>query len=191
MSGNSQTDQRDASCLGGTNETNAFQSYLGKCRTNADTTRATNFFNESLQSIQDTFQKLRAQGDDLIILGDSMAAITNLSGNSINGVNNRIKDLQNQVKELQTTKNKYLQHSKSADKSFLEEVMNGTPQAQTAPSLQDATLLLFWFGWIVMIFTLTAVRWFSPGGSWKAGIFTLFLLILVTACLYALLVQIA
>jgi hypothetical protein len=191
MSGNLQTDQRDATCGGGTNETNAFEFYLGKCRTTADTTRAKNFFIDSLEPIKDTFQKLRAQGDDLIILGDSMKAMTSLSGNSVNGVNERIKDLQKQVKELETTKNNYLQHSKSADKSFLEEVMNGTPQAQTAPSLQDATLLLFWFSWIVMIFTLIAVRWFSPGGSWQAGLFTLFLLALVTACLYSLLIQIA
>lgn len=118
-------------------------------------------------------------------------SIANLTGNSLEAVDKRIRDLQNEKKSLQEERDTYQRHSKSSDKSFLEDVMNGTPQAQTAPSLQDATLLLFWFGWIVIVFTLTAVRWFSPGGSWMAGLFTLFLLILVTACLYSLLVQIA
>ena len=191
MSGNLQTDQRDSSCLGGTNETKAFQSYLGKCRTNADTTRATNFFSESLQSIKDTFHSLRAQGDDLLILGESVMSVASLSGNSLDAVNTRIRGLYNEKKELQEERDRYQHHSKISDKSFLEDVLNGTPQAKTAPSLQDVTLLLFWFGWIVIVFTLTAVRWFSPGGSWKAGVFTLLLLILVTACLYSLLIQIA
>jgi len=187
----SNTDNRDASCLGGTTETKAFETYLGKCRTNADTTRATNFFSQSLQSIKDTFQSLRAQGDDLVIMGDSIMAVANLSGNSVDAVDSRIAGLQREKKELQEERDTHLRHSKTSDKGFLEEVMNGTPQPQTAPTLQDATLLLFWFGWIVIVFTLTAVRWFSPGGSWKAGVLTLLLLILVTACLHSLLVQIA
>jgi hypothetical protein len=185
------TDNRDDTCVGGTNETNAFDKYLKTCRKEADTGRATIFFNQSLESIQDVFKSLRAQGNDLLALGESTMSIANLTGNSIDEVNRRIRGLQNEKKRLQEERDTYMRHSKTSDKSFLEDVMNGTPQAQTAPSLQDATLLLFWFGWIVIVFTLTAVRWFSPGGSWMAGLFTLILLLLVTACLYSLLVQIA
>ena len=59
------------------------------------------------------------------------------------------------------------------------------------PNLQDLTLLVFWFGWLFMIVTIVAVRWFSPGGGWKAGSFTMGLMLLVTMCVYALIVQIA
>jgi hypothetical protein len=127
----SNTDNRNSSCLGGTNETKAFQNYLGTCRTNADTTRATNFFSQSLQSIKDTFQSLRAQGDDLIIMGDSIMAVANLSGNSVDAVDTRIGGLQREKKELQEERDTYQRHSKTSDKGFLEEVMNGTPKAQT------------------------------------------------------------
>jgi len=124
-------------------------------------------------------------------MGDAIMTVSNLSGNSLEGVDSRITDLQNKKKELQKTIDTHRRQTNSTDKTFLEDVMNGTPQKQTAPTLQDATLLLFWFGWIVIVITLISVRWFSPGGSWQAGLITLLLLVLVSACLYSLLVQIA
>jgi hypothetical protein len=69
--------------------------------------------------------------------------------------------------------------------------MNGNPQEESIPTLQDGALMIFWFGWLVMALTLVAVRWFSPQGNWKAGAFTAILLFLVTICVYALLQQVA
>jgi len=78
-----------------------------------------------------------------------------------------------------------------ADRTFLEDVMNGAPQQQTAPTLQDITLLLFWFGWLTLMILLVYVRWASPGGGWKSGVFTLALMVFVTICVYALLIRVA
>jgi hypothetical protein len=79
----------------------------------------------------------------------------------------------------------------SADKSFIEDIMHKTPRKELAPSIQDGVLLLFWFGWLTMMVTLVVIRWFSPGGTWKAGMFTLLLLTILTVCVYGLLLRIA
>ena len=69
--------------------------------------------------------------------------------------------------------------------------MHKTPRKELAPSIQDGVLLLFWFGWLTMMITLVVIRWLSPGGTWKAGLFTLLLLTILTICVYGLLLRIA
>jgi len=185
------TDKQDASCLSGTNETTTFNNYIKKCRTINDTRRSTNFFSESKESIKDTFKTLRAQFDDLLMTGDSVDTMLNLTGSTNGTIEKQIGELTKKKESVLQEIKHYRNISDSADKSFLEDIYNGTPQKELAPSLQDATLLLFWFGWLIFIITLTSVRWFSPSGTWKSGLFTFFLLVLVTLCMYSLLVQIA
>lgn len=186
------TDARNAKCLVGTSESRTFQQYVTDCRTSQDRTRATNFFSESIQKYKDAFESLRAQFDDLIITGDSMNSLVSLSGATTDGVNKQIDTLTKRKDQLLSEINQYRMAGGAADKSFLEEIMHDrAPKKEVAPSLQDVTLLLFWFGWVVMGVTLVAVRFMSPDGNWKSAAFSLVILLLVTVCLYAILKQVA
>ena len=185
------TNQQNAKCLPNTNETKAFQTYVSQCRTAQDTTRAMNFFSNSIQDYKSIFQSLRAQFDDLIVLGNNVNTLTNASGQTASGVDIQISEHQKKKDTLLAEIQHYRRQSEAADKSFLEDVMHGTPQEEVAPSLQDAVLLLFWFGWTLMVLTLVGIRWMSPGGTYKAGLFTFAVLFLVTICLYAIIQKVA
>lgn len=185
------TNQRNATCLPNTNQTKAFQTYVSQCRTASDTARATNFFSNSIQDYKNIFQSLRAQFDDLIVLGNNVNTLTNASGQTVSGIDTQISEHQKKKDKLLAEIQHYRRQSEAADKSFLEDVMHGTPQEEVAPSLQDAVLLLFWFGWTVMIATLVGIRWMSPGGNYKAGLFTFAVLFLLTVCLYAIIQKVA
>jgi secreted trypsin-like serine protease len=183
--------QTNASCLPNTSQTNTFRQYITQCRTASDTARATNFFSNSIQSYKDTFQSLRAQFDDLIVLGNSVNTLTNATGQTATGVDTQITEHQKKKDKLLADIQSLRRQSEASDKSFLEDVMHGTPQEEIAPSLQDAVLLLFWFGWAIMALTLVGIRWMSPGGTYKAGLFTFAVLFLITVCIYAILQKVA
>jgi hypothetical protein len=185
------TNKKNAICVNGTREFKAFNDYISKCRSDDDTARSTNFFSSSAGLIQVQFQILRAQLDDLIHTGDSISSIMNLTGNTTKQADSKIISLSKKKEVLLQTLKEKRRIADSADKSFLEDIMHHKPKTELAPSLQDATLLLFWSGWITMVLTLSAVRWFSPGGTWQAGGVTLLLLLLVTVALYSLLIHIA
>jgi len=186
------TNKKNAICINGTREQKAFTDYVSQCRSDNDTARSTNFFSESVTTIQSQFENLRAQFDDLIHTGDSISSIMNLTGNTATHADSKITSLTKRKEVLLQTLKEKRRIADSADKSFLEDIMHKTPgKKELAPSLQDATLLLFWSGWITMVLTLTAVRWFSPGGTWQAGAITFILMVLVTGALYSLLIRIA
>jgi hypothetical protein len=186
------TDARNAKCLVGTNESRTFQQYVADCRTSQDNVRATNFFSESTQKYKEAFDSLRAQFDDLIITGDSMNSLVGLAGATTDGANRQLDTLTKRKDQLLSEINHYRLQGGAADKSFLEDVMHDrAPKNEVAPSLQDVTLLLFWFGWLVMVFTLVAVRYLSPDGNWRSAAFTLVIMLLVTVCMYAILKQVA
>ncbi len=180
----------NAQCLRSAGLGQSFDQYVNNCRTNADTMMARRIFPNS-GIFKDTFQYLRAQFDDILTTGDSMNALMNLSGSTVSGTDQQIRQLQEKKNSLTAEISKYRRISESADRSFIDDVMNGAPKEQLTPTLQDVTLLLFWFGWLTMIITIVFVRWASPGGGWKSGIFTLALVLLVTLCVYAVVVKIA
>jgi len=177
----------NAKCLINSNETKTFNDYLNSCRKPEDTTRANNFFSESIINYKSIFQGLRAQYTDLITAANSQNSILSLSGNTTPGVDTQIEGLQKKKEKLKQEIQHYQGTSESSNRMFLEDIMHGTPKAEMFPSLQDISLGLFIFGWVTICIILVLVRWKSPGGTWRAGIFTLILLILVTLCLYALL----
>jgi hypothetical protein len=183
--------QKNATCLPNTTQTRAFQSYVSQCRTAQDTARATNFFSNAIQEYKGTFQSLRAQFDDLILLGNKVNTLTSATGQTVNGVDGQIGDLQKKKDTILAEIQLHRRSSDAADKTFLEDVMHGTPKEEVAPSMQDAVLLLFWFGWTVMIATLVGIRWMSPGGNYKAGLFTFAVLFLITICMYAIIQKVA
>ncbi len=184
------TNTTDAQCLRSAGLGQSFDQYINNCRTNPDTMMARRLFPDSTV-FKNTFQELRGQFDDILTTGNSMNALVNLSGATVSGADKQIQQLQEKKNSVQAEIGKYRRISESADRSFMEDVMNGTPKEQLTPTLQDVTLLLFWFGWLTMIITIVFVRWASPGGGWKSGVFTLALVLLVTLCVYALIVKIA
>jgi hypothetical protein len=186
------TNQNDARCLSGTAETQTFQQYIQQCRKTQDTTRSLQFFSESKRGYKELFQTLRAQYDDILVTGNSLNALVELAGATTNGANAQLNTLQKRKDVLLAEIKGQKRAGEAADKSFLEDIMHGRqPQPETIPSLQDGVLLLFWFGWILMMITLVVVRFLAPGGGVKSGLFSLVLLVLVTIALFGLLKQVA
>jgi hypothetical protein len=180
-----------AKCLTGTAETKNFQEYVNLCRTTDDTRRANNLFAPAIADFTGAFEKMRAEFDDLIIIGDGTTVMANLAGNTTGQVDDQLSGFQKRkdmlLAELKAVRNQV----QGIDKGFLDTIMQGTPEKELAPTLQDWSLLLFSFAWMLMVLTLTAIRYMSPGGGWKPAAFTFALLLLVTLCLYGILQQVA
>ncbi len=181
----------NAQCLQNGTLATSFKQYVQQCRTSSgDVSRTNNMFPVA-RAFKNNFTDLRSQFDDMLTTGNSMNALANLSGATVSGADQQIRQLQEKKGNLLSEINKQRRISESADRTFLEDIMNGAPQQQTAPTLQDVTLLLFWFGWLTLTILLVYVRWASPGGGWKSGVFTLALMAFVTICVYALLIRVA
>lgn len=181
----------DAKCNTGAEYQANFAKYISQCRDAADTRLADQFFSNSKAKFQKVFQDLRDQYTDLMLTGDNLNTIGSLSGNSLVGVNKRLNELTKKKDLLDDEIRKYRGLAEAADKTFLDDIMHGSPKEELAPSLQDASLLVFWVGWLFILVTLVMVRWGSPGGGWKNGLFALAIMLLVTLCLFALLKQVA
>lgn len=173
------TNPTNAVCL--TPQTTSFEQYMRDCKTPDDRARANNFLTNSLNKYKDIFSTLSAEYDNLRIIA------VGLNDNS-----QSTTDLDSQIANLQGIKDKltkqiatYNSQSGAADRMFLEDIYNGTPQKKNAPTLQDFALLLFWFGWLLMSIILVSVKVMSPDGGWKAGLFVLVILMLVTLCMFA------
>jgi len=180
-----QTDQKGAQCLPNSAESAQFQNYINSCRTSKDTQLATTFLSQTVEKYIGLFDTHRAHFNDLMITADNLSSS---SGNSrtlsseLDGMAKKKESLKNEIEHYRT-------ESKSSDKMFLEDIYNKTAKKEFAPSLQDVALLLFWFSWLVISITLIVVRWVT--GGWKAGLFSAVILLLVTVCVFAILVQVA
>ena len=182
-------DERNAMCLTGTSQSNTFQEYLTACRTNDDSSRANNFFTDVNNNFKSTFESLKAEYDNLITMGNGTNDLATLSGTTITQTDGRLSAF-TKKKDLLLAEIKAVKaQGEAADRSFMNEIVNGNPQGSSVPSLQDISLLLFWFAWIVMVVVLLGVR-FSSGGI-KGLLVTFVVLFLVTIAMYALLLQLA
>lgn len=185
------TSALQAQCLANTSQTQTFNSYIQSCRTNSDTVRANNLFSPAINEFKNTFTQMRAEFDNLLIAGNNAAAIASLTGATTAEANGQLSEL-SKKKDMTLAEIKNLRTQiEASDRTFLDKVMSGPFEKQTAPSLQDVALIIFWFGWLVVTVTIVAVRWTSPGGGWRAGLFTLGLMALVTLCVYAVILQVA
>ena len=186
-----QTSTPNALCANGAQYQTNFNNYVTQCRSADDTRVANQFFSNSKVNYKSIFETLRAQCTDFILTANNLMSVSSLSGNSTTGVNSRLNELSKKKDLLTTEIQNYRSIAEAADKTFLDDILHGPPKKELAPSLQDASLLLFWLGWLFITITLVAVRLGSPGGGWKNGLFALAVMLLVTICLYALLKQVA
>lgn len=180
------TDRENAKCLSNSQETAQFQEYIKSCRTTNDNRLASTFLAGIIERYVSFFEQYSSQYTDLMISADGLSTLT---GNT-NAINDQVNNLQSQKEKINKKIEHYRRISNSADKSFIEDIYNGSPQKELAPSLQDVALIVFWFGWLIMSIVLVAVRTAS-GGGWRAGLFTAVLLLLVSVCVFAILAQVA
>ncbi len=181
--------QRDATCLPGTQDSATFKNFIEKCRLEKDTQTANTFLSSTLEKYNGVFSKYRDQFTDLIFTADQLA--DSMTGASMHNVVEQIKAYHNKKTQLKSEIDHYRNVSNSAEKTFLEDIYKGNPKPEVAPSLQDIALLTFWFAWLVMSLTLIAVRWFSPGGNLLSAFFTFALLFFVTLAVYGVMIQVA
>ena len=191
MPGPLDTTQGDAICLANTSQTTDFGNYINTCRKAMDTSRANNFFSRSSSDFKALFQQLRAQYDDLIVMGDSQNSLASLSGNNQQGVSDQIKSLTKKKEELTYEVKRLQSEAQSSDKMFLDDIMHRQEKQELYPSIQDFALGLFVFGWIVMSCVLIYVRGTSSGGGVLPGFITFLLLLIVSMCLYGILSYVA
>ena len=178
-------------CLFGSNEKKTFDDFIKTCGDLNDERRVKDFFKNSSYSVIETFQLLRGEFDDLITSMNSINTMKSLTENTDSNISGRFKALERKKEQLleEIKKNRLI--SESSDKAFLEDIMHRVPKKELLPSLQDGSLAFFWLGWLMMIMTLTAVRWSSPGGGVFAGLTTFLILAIVSVCLHSLLLYVA
>lgn len=180
-------DTLNSKCLGTSQESTQFKAYIDQCKSSSDKAVATTFLSETINKYKEIFSSHRAQYDDLLITADNLVA---LSGNT-GDMDSQINKLSRQKTELQHKVNTNRSESSAYDQTFLEDIYNGTPDKKFAPTLQDVSLLLFWFGWLVMSIVLIYVRTMSPGGTYQSGLFVFVILLLTTLCVYAIINYVA
>ena len=185
------TNKTDGICLTTSQQTRDFQNYINTCRNNDDTARANTFFSQSIVNFKDIFQSLRGQYDNFMIAGDAQNSLMSLSGNSADAVKKQLYELTSRKEKLTQDIRNTQSKAEASDREFLDDIMHGQPKGETISTLQDVALGIFWLGWVLMAIVLVAVRWGSPGGNWRAALFTLAIIILSTVCVYALLYTVA
>lgn len=187
-----QTNTADAICVANSTESNNFNRYIAQCRKTNDAGNVTNFFNgQTAQKYKDVFAQLRAEYNNLIIMGDGVNDTASLTGASTNAANTQIQSLNAKKQKLLNEIKHYERLSSNADKTFLEDVFYGAPQPKSLVSPQDVAVFIFWFGWLTLGITLIAIRVGSPSGSLLSGLFVLAIYSLVSLTIYGLLQRFA
>ena len=185
------TNATNAKCLLNTAETQTFNSYINQCRTTSDIRRANNLFTPAIAQFKDTYAGLRAEYDSLLVVGNNTSVMATLAGTTTSSANEQLNELSKKKDVLVSQIKATRVQAEAADRGFMDSVMQVPDKKPWITNLQELTLHVLWIGWLFMIVTIVSVRWFSPGGTWVAGVFTLGLMLLVTMCVYALIVQVA
>jgi len=173
------TNPTNAVCLAP--QTTSFQQYMRDCKTTDDVARGNNFLTNSLNKYKEIFSSLSAEYDNL----RTIAVGLNDNSQSTTDLDSQISNLQSVKANLTRQIASYNSQAGASDRMFLEDIYNGTPQKKSVTTLQDFALLLFWFGWLLMSVVLVSVKVMSPDGGWKAGLFVLVILMLVTLCMFS------
>jgi hypothetical protein len=184
------TDAKNAKCLVGTAETKNFEQYVASCRTTDDTRRANNLFSPSIADFTATFDQYRAEYDNLIVTGDSVSTMADLTGGTTNQANQQLNEVTKKKDMLLAEIKAVRSQVEAIDRGFLDSIMQGVPSLEKAPTLQDWGLLLFFFSWFLMGLTLVGIRYASEGGGLKPAGFTFLLYMLVTIFVYSLIQQV-
>jgi hypothetical protein len=168
-----------------------FPGYVAKCLKGDDATRLNTIFNSLEGNFIQAYSESREQFGNLINTYNGVRDLKTKTNSSTQDADATLNTLEKKKKNLEEELKRYTSEAEAKNQSFLDSILQGTPKETLTPTLQDATLLIFWFGWVLLAVTLVAVRWLSPGGGWRAGLFAAILILLVTLCLYAVLQKVA
>lgn len=170
---------------------NTFPQYVQTCLKDGDLARVNTIFKSLESQFIDAWRESRAEFGNLLNTYIGINTFKKNTNSSTEDANATLTTLTKKKDQLEEELKRYKSEAEAKNQSFLDSILQGTPKETLTPTLQDATLMLFWFGFILLGVTLIFVRWFSPGGNWKSGLFASILLILITLCIYAVLQQVA
>jgi hypothetical protein len=186
------TTDPNAVCLNGAQlGTLTFPAYVQQCLKDENLTSVDNNIIYLKDYFINSYAALKGEYDSLIITLNNVNNLKTKTNSTTANLDERILSLTKKKKELEDELKRYTAEAEAKNQSFLDSILQGRPKETLTPTLQDATLLIFWFGWALLAITLVAVRWLSPGGGWRAGLYAAILLLLVTLCLYAVLQKVA
>jgi hypothetical protein len=187
------TAQENAKCLGDVSiGDQTFGQFVNTClQSNNNNTRLNTIFKSLESQFIDAWVQSRAEFGNLMNTYKGINTFKQNTNSTTTDADATITTLTKKKEDLSEELKRYKSEADAKNQSFLDSILQGTPKETLSPTLQDATLLLFWFGWILLGVALIFVRWMSPGGGWKSGLFATLLLLLVTLCLYAVLQQVA
>lgn len=190
------TGQSDAQCTGAGAYKTGFDGYVQSCITTGDITALKNLFNglnlqtSDKRNQNDTTNKevLDSAYTEAIALGDRL---NDIAGNTT-GNDAQMKKLQEEKERLSRELRNLTQEAQSADRTFLDTLIEkDEPKYETFPSLQDASLAIFWIGWLVVGIVLVLGKFLGPEGSVRTGMIVFMLFILVSVLVYGLLKKVA
>lgn len=188
--------QTNAQCTGAGAYKTGFDSYIQSCLSSGDMNALKNVFNGlNLDSTDkrnqgDTTNKEILDGsyNEAITLGDNLS---NMAG-STKSSDSQIKSLLTEKERLQKELRDITQEAQSADRTFLDTLIEkDEPKYETFPSLQDASLAIFWIGWLTVGIVLVLGKFMGSDGSMRSGMIVFMLFILVTVLVYGLLKKVA
>lgn len=177
-------------CNPGTGEYSVnFQQYIQQCASSNDISRLNNIIDPA--DYIESIERLSALTDDLIISNEGIQTTYASAGMNAGGLDARIRGLETEIDTLQNTKKSIQSETEAADRTFLDTITNEQPSAEGFPTLQDISIGIFVFGWLILGLSLITVRTIGPSGSFKGGALVFILFLFVTALMYALLKIIA
>lgn len=189
-------DQSNAQCTGAGTFKTGFDGYIASCVQSGDINALKNLFNglnlqtSDRRNSNDTTNKevLDASYTEAIALGDRL---NDMVGNTT-GTDAQMKRLRDEKERLAKELRDLTQEAQSADRTFLDTLIEkDEPKYETFPSLQDASLAIFWIGWLVVGIVLVLGKFRGVDGSTRTGMIVFMLFILVTILVYGLLKKVA
>ena len=177
-------------CNPGTGQYNInFREYIRQCTSLNDESRLNNLVDTAVYS--DTIQNLRDVTNDLIISVDNIQNMHAKTGTTVSQLDREINSLMQTVDTLNSKKKTIETETQANDRSFLDHVISDVPTNESFPTLQDISIALFLFGWLVLGLSLLTIRTIGPSGSFRGGALVLLLFLFVTFLLYAILKVVA
>lgn len=188
--------QTNAQCTGAGTFKTGFDGYINNCLKTQDIQSLKNLFDGLNLYSSDKRNELDLTNKEIldnsyteaIKLGDTLYDI----GYGKAGSSSQRQLLVKEKQELAATFQTLNQQAQSADRTFLDTLIEKEqPQYETFPSLQDASLAIFWIGWLIMGVVLVLGKFIGIDGSTRTGVIVFVLYILVSVLVYGILKKVA
>jgi hypothetical protein len=185
----------NAQCTGAGAFKTGFDGYMQNCLQTGDINMLKNVFDSLHLDTSDARQNagltnkeiLDNSYNEAIMLGDNMASL----GSTTSNVDSQLQSLENEKRSLTAELRDLTQKTESADRTFLDTLIENEPKYETIASLQDVSLATFWLGWFIVGIVLVLGKLFGTDGSLKSVLIVFMLYVLVSILVYGLLKKVA